>query len=119
MKRLVVVESPTKARTIRRFLPADEYQVEACMGHVRDLPGSAAEVPAKFKKEKWSRLGVNVADGFEPLYIVPSEKKKVVNRSGRPRRARTRDRPSRLRREASGARERGSRCSSQPTRDLS
>jgi DNA topoisomerase-1 len=78
MKRLVVVESPTKARTIRRFLPADEYQVEACMGHVRDLPGSAAEVPAKYKKEKWSRLGVDVAGGYDPLYIVPAEKKKVV-----------------------------------------
>ena len=66
MKRLVVVESPTKARTIRKFLPAG-YQVEASMGHVRDLPSSAAEIPAKVKKEKWARLGVNVADGFTPL----------------------------------------------------
>lgn len=77
MKRLVVVESPTKARTISKFLPSD-YQVEACMGHIRDLPSSASEIPAGVKKEKWARLGVNVSEGFEPLYVVPSEKKKVV-----------------------------------------
>ncbi len=77
MKRLVVVESPTKARTISRFLPSD-YQVEACMGHVRDLPSSASEIPASVKKEKWARLGVNVEEGFEPLYVVPSDKKKIV-----------------------------------------
>ncbi|MEL6614335.1 MAG: type I DNA topoisomerase, partial [Bacteroidota bacterium] len=77
MKRLVVVESPTKARTIRKFLPSS-YQVEASMGHVRDLPSSASEIPASVKKEKWARLGVNVKDGFEPLYVVPSDKKKTV-----------------------------------------
>ncbi len=77
MKRLVVVESPTKARTIRKFLP-DSYVVEASMGHVRDLPPSAAQIPEKFKKEKWSRLGVNVEEDFSPLYIVPTDKKKVV-----------------------------------------
>ncbi|MDX1440661.1 MAG: type I DNA topoisomerase, partial [Rubricoccaceae bacterium] len=77
MKRLVVVESPTKARTISKFLPP-EYQVEACMGHIRDLPSSASEIPASVKKEKWARLGVNVEEGFEPLYVVPSDKKKVV-----------------------------------------
>src|SRR5690606_37741132 len=77
MKRLVVVESPTKARTIRRFLPA-EYRVEACMGHVRDLPSSASEIPAALKKEKWARLGVNVEEGFAPLYVVPADKRKVV-----------------------------------------
>ena len=77
MKRLVVVESPTKARTIRKFLPAG-YQVEASMGHVRDLPSSAAEIPAAVKGEKWARLGVNVADGFTPLYVVPADKRKTV-----------------------------------------
>ena len=77
MKRLVVVESPTKARTIRKFLPPG-YQVEASMGHVRDLPSSASEIPAAVKKEKWARLGVNIEEGFEPLYVVPSDKKKVV-----------------------------------------
>ena len=78
MKRLVVVESPTKARTIRNFLPSGEYQVEASMGHVRDLPSSASEIPESLKKEPWSRLGVNTAAAFEPIYIVPSDKKKVV-----------------------------------------
>ena len=77
MKRLVVVESPTKARTIRQFLPSG-YQVEASMGHVRDLPSNAAEIPAAVKKEPWARLGVNVAEGFTPLYVVPADKKKTV-----------------------------------------
>ena len=77
MKRLVVVESPTKARTIRKFLPAG-YQVEASMGHIRDLPSSAAEIPAAVKSEKWARLGVNVEDGFTPLYVVPADKRKTV-----------------------------------------
>jgi len=77
MKRLVVVESPTKARTISKFLP-DNYVVEASMGHVRDLPSSAAEIPEKYKKSQWSRLGVDVENDFEPLYVIPSAKKKVV-----------------------------------------
>ncbi len=77
MKRLVVVESPTKARTIRKFLPSD-YRVEASMGHVRDLPANASEVPERYKKKRWARLGVNVEEGFDPLYVVPSDKKKVV-----------------------------------------
>ncbi len=77
MKRLVVVESPTKARTIRKYLPAS-YQVEASMGHVRDLPPSASQIPEKYKKSGWSRLGVNVEEDFSPLYIVPTDKKKVV-----------------------------------------
>ena len=77
MKRLVVVESPTKARTIRKFLP-DNYLVEASMGHVRDLPASASEIPEKYKKLGWSRLGVNVENDFEPLYVIPSDKKKIV-----------------------------------------
>ena len=74
---LVIVESPTKARTIRAFLPAG-YRVEASMGHVRDLPGDAKEIPAKYKALDWSRLGVNVDNDFEPLYIVPSDKKAIV-----------------------------------------
>ncbi|MEQ9103754.1 MAG: type I DNA topoisomerase [Rhodothermales bacterium] len=78
MNRLVVVESPTKARTIRKFLP-DSYRVEASMGHIRDLPGSASEIPEKYKKEKWSRLGVNVEDDFSPLYVVAANKKKTVS----------------------------------------
>ena len=78
MKRLVVVESPTKARTIRRFLPKEGYRIEASMGHVRDLPASAAEIPAKYKDQPWARLGVQTDNGFEPLYIIPADKKKVV-----------------------------------------
>ncbi len=75
--KLVIVESPTKAKTIRKYL-GKEFRVEASMGHVRDLPSSAAEIPAKYKKESWARLGVNVESGFEPLYIVPKDKKKIV-----------------------------------------
>jgi len=74
---LVIVESPTKAKTIRKFLPSN-YEVLASMGHVRDLPKGAAEIPAAGKKEKWSRIGVNTTEDFEPLYIVPKDKKKVV-----------------------------------------
>ena len=77
MATLVIVESPTKARTIRNYLPA-EYRVEASMGHVRDLPRDATEIPADVKGEKWSTLGVNVAADFEPLYVVPKDKKKIV-----------------------------------------
>ena len=77
MSSLVIVESPTKARTIREFLPRG-YRVVASMGHVRDLPDRAADIPAKYKSEAWSRLGVNVDSDFEPLYIVPSDKKRVV-----------------------------------------
>jgi DNA topoisomerase-1 len=74
---LVIVESPTKARTIRGFLP-DGYRVEASMGHVRDLPNNASEIPASHKGEKWANLGVDIAHDFEPLYVVPKDKKKVV-----------------------------------------
>jgi DNA topoisomerase I len=74
---LVIVESPTKARTIRGFLPKD-FKVEASMGHVRDLPNNASEIPAAHKGEKWANLGVNTANAFEPLYVVPKDKKKVV-----------------------------------------
>ncbi len=77
MSKLVIVESPTKARTIGSFLPGD-YRVEASMGHVRDLPASASEIPAKLKDAEWSRLGVNIGADFDPLYVVPKDKKKVV-----------------------------------------
>ncbi len=77
MSTLVIVESPTKARTIRNYLPPG-YRVEASMGHVRDLPSSAEEIPEKVKGEKWAQLGVNVEADFEPLYVVPKDKKKVV-----------------------------------------
>ena len=76
-RKLVIVESPTKARTIRKFL-GPEYVVESCMGHVRDLPKSAKEIPEKYKKQKWARLGVNVEGNFEAIYLVPKTKTKIV-----------------------------------------
>ncbi|MBT4760845.1 MAG: type I DNA topoisomerase [Bdellovibrionaceae bacterium] len=75
--KLVIVESPTKARTIRKFL-GKGYIVESCMGHVRDLPQSAKDIPEKYKKEEWSRLGVNVKKKFEPIYLIPKNKTKIV-----------------------------------------
>ncbi|MEZ6122366.1 MAG: type I DNA topoisomerase [Planctomycetaceae bacterium] len=76
-KALVIVESPAKAKKIQGFL-GNDYVVRASVGHVRDLPAKAAEVPEKLKKESWSSLGVNVDNDFEPLYVVPAEKKKIV-----------------------------------------
>jgi DNA topoisomerase-1 len=75
--KLVVVESPHKARTIAGYL-GNGYVVESSVGHIRDLPRGAADVPAKYKGEAWARLGVNVDNGFEPLYIVPPDKKAQV-----------------------------------------
>jgi DNA topoisomerase-1 len=77
-KKLVIVESPAKAKTIAGYL-GKNYQVESSIGHVRDLPNNAAEIPAKYKAEPWARLGVNVDKEFEPLYIVDPRKKKVVS----------------------------------------
>ncbi len=76
-KKLVIVESPTKAKTIRKFLGKD-YIVESCMGHVRDLPQSAKDIPEKFKKQPWATLGVDVDHDFEPVYCVPKNKTKIV-----------------------------------------
>jgi DNA topoisomerase-1 len=78
-KPLVIVESPAKARTIARFLGGD-FVVESSVGHIRDLPRDAKEIPAAYKGESWARLGVNVDDGFKPLYVVNSEKKQVVSK---------------------------------------
>ncbi len=77
LKRLVIVESPTKATKIAGFL-GDEYVVESSRGHVRDLPTGAAEVPAKFKGQKWARTGVDVDNKFWPLYVVAQEKKATI-----------------------------------------
>jgi DNA topoisomerase-1 len=76
-KRLVIVESPAKARTIAGYLGPD-FVVESSVGHIRDLPDSAAEIPEKYKGEAWARLGVDVEHGFEPLYVVDPDKKKTV-----------------------------------------
>ncbi|MCH6161786.1 type I DNA topoisomerase [Streptomyces marispadix] len=78
-RRLVIVESPAKAKTIKGYL-GPGYVVEASVGHVRDLPNGAAEVPAKYKGESWARLGVNVNHDFEPLYVVNTDKKEQVKK---------------------------------------
>ncbi len=77
LRTLVIVESPAKAKTIAGYLGKD-YMVESSIGHVRDLPHSAAEVPAAQKQEPWARLGVDVDHDFEPLYVVDPKKKSVV-----------------------------------------
>jgi DNA topoisomerase-1 len=77
--KLVIVESPAKARTISGFLGRG-YVVESSIGHIRDLPNNASEVPAKYKGESWGRLGVNVDDGFAPVYVVPADKKKQITK---------------------------------------
>lgn len=76
-KTLVIVESATKAKKIQPYL-GDKYIVEASVGHIRDLPRGAADVPAKYKKESWARLGVNPEDNFTPLYVISQDKKKKV-----------------------------------------
>ena len=74
---LVIVESPAKARTLARFL-GNKYRVEASYGHIRDLPESAAEVPAEIKGKSWGRMGVDTDGDFTPYYVVPADKKKNV-----------------------------------------
>jgi DNA topoisomerase-1 len=78
-KPLVIVESPSKAKTIAGFL-GDDYLVESSIGHIRDLPRSAAEIPAAYKSEPWARLGVDVGNGFKPLYVVSKDKQDQVKR---------------------------------------
>lgn len=75
---LVIVESPAKARTLSRFL-GKKYRVEASYGHIRDLPESAAEVPAEIKGKSWGRMGVDTDGDFTPYYVVPGDKKKNVS----------------------------------------
>lgn len=77
--KLVIVESPAKAKTISKILGKD-FIVESSIGHIRDLPSNASEIPAKYKSEKWARLGVNVEKDFQPLYVVSKEKKKQVKK---------------------------------------
>ncbi|MCY4321785.1 MAG: type I DNA topoisomerase [Bdellovibrionaceae bacterium] len=76
-KKLVIVESPTKAKTISRFLDSS-YKVMACMGHIRDLPESAKDIPEKYKNKKWKNLGVNIEKNFEPIYCVPNSKSSII-----------------------------------------
>ncbi|MCP5028783.1 MAG: type I DNA topoisomerase [Actinomycetia bacterium] len=76
---LVIVESPAKARTISGYL-GDDYVVESSIGHIRDLPRNAADVPAAYKGEKWARLGIDVDNDFKPLYVVSNDKKDQVKK---------------------------------------
>ena len=78
-KPLIIVESPAKARTISKFL-GNDFIVESSIGHIRDLPSKAAEIPAAVKKKPWARTGVDVENGFKPLYIVPQQKKAQVKK---------------------------------------
>ncbi|MEH1012306.1 type I DNA topoisomerase [Micromonospora sp. CPCC 206060] len=77
--RLVIVESPAKAKTISGYL-GPGYVVEASFGHVRDLPRNAADVPAKYKKEPWARLGVDVDNGFAALYVVSADRRQQISK---------------------------------------
>ena len=78
-KALVIVESPAKANTIARFL-GNGYVVESSIGHVRDLPRSAADVPARYKELPWARLGIDVDNGFKPLYLVSPDKRGQIRK---------------------------------------
>ncbi len=76
---LVIVESPAKANTIARYL-GSEYVVESSIGHVRDLPQNAADVPKAYKDKPWARLGIDVEHGFKPLYVVSPDKRKQITK---------------------------------------
>ena len=78
-KALIIVESPAKARTISKYLGGD-YVVESSIGHIRDLPSKADEIPAAHKKKPWARTGVDVDNGFKPLYVIPKTKKQQVKK---------------------------------------
>jgi DNA topoisomerase-1 len=77
--KLVIVESPSKARTIAGYL-GNGYVVESSVGHIRDMPDSAADIPAKYKSEPWAKLGVNVDHDFDALYVVHSDKRQQVSK---------------------------------------
>ena len=75
--KLVIVESPAKAKTIERFL-GPEYRVAASYGHIRDLPRSASETPPSVRDKSWGRLAVDTENGFRPVYVVPAESRRHV-----------------------------------------
>ena len=77
-KKLVIVESPAKARKISTYL-GDDYVVDASVGHIRDLPQRAADIPAEYKKVAWAKEGVNIEEDFAPLYVINPDKKKKVS----------------------------------------
>ena len=77
LKKLVIVESPAKARKIGGYL-GDDYIVEASVGHIRDLPQRAADIPKEYKKIAWAKEGVNIEEDFAPLYVINPDKKAKV-----------------------------------------
>ncbi|GAA5141016.1 type I DNA topoisomerase [Nocardioides marinquilinus] len=77
--KLVIVESPAKARTIGGYL-GKGYVVESSIGHIRDLPNGAADVPASIKDKPWGRLAVDVENEFTPYYVVPRDKKSHISK---------------------------------------
>ena len=79
MPALVIVESPAKAKKIAEYL-GDDFLVESSIGHIRDLPRNAADVPAAYKSEKWSRMGIDVENDFKPLYVVSPDKKDQIKK---------------------------------------
>ncbi len=79
MTALVIVESPAKAKKIAEYL-GDDFLVESSIGHIRDLPRNAADVPAAYKGESWSRMGIDVDNDFKPLYVISPDKKDQIKK---------------------------------------
>lgn len=75
---LVIVESPAKAATIQAILPASEYIVRSCVGHIREIPSSAKRIPAKYKEYPWARLGVDITSDFKPIYVLIAGKQAIL-----------------------------------------
>ena len=73
--KLVIVESPAKAKTIQKYLP-NEYTVLASLGHVRDLPDNAKQLPKKYQDKTWANLGVDVEGSFDAVYVVKDPRAK-------------------------------------------
>lgn len=76
--KLIIVESPAKAKTIEKFL-GKEYRVAASYGHIRDLPGSASEIPQEYRDKPWARMAVDIENDFQPIYVVSKDSKKQVS----------------------------------------
>src|SRR5690349_1967374 len=78
-KKLVIVESPAKAKTIKNFLGSD-YDVQASIGHIRDLAENKSELPSDMQSKWWADYSVDVDNGFDPKYVVPKQKQEQVRR---------------------------------------